>query len=116
MKKSNFTVSGFMGRDAEIRQFTNNSVARYPICIKRLEKNADKEETVSAFLNIESWRKNTEIADFDVLKKGALVELDGFFKPEEWTDGEGVKHNRVVLVATSFKVIPKNESKEDGAK
>ena len=96
-------------------RLTDNSVARYSICIKRVEKNADKEEMVSAFLNIESWRKNTEVADFDVLKKGALVELDGFFKPEEWTDGEGVKHNRVVLVATSFKVVTWNESQEEGA-
>lgn len=112
MKKSNFTVSGFVGRDAEIRQFTNNSVARYPICIKRTEKNGDKEEKVSAFLNIESWRNNSEVADFDILKKGNLVELEGFFKPDEWTDNEGVKHNRVILVATSFKVVPKNESKE----
>ena len=24
------------------------------------------------------------------------------FKPEEWQDADGVKHNRVVLVATKF--------------
>lgn len=110
MKKSNFSVSGFVGRDAEIRQFTNNSVARYPICIKRTEKNGDKEEKVSAFLNIESWRNNAGAADFNILKKGNLLELEGFFKPEEWTDNEGVKHSRVILVATSFKEVSKGEA------
>lgn len=30
-----FTVSGFVGKDAEIRQFTNASVARFPLAIGR---------------------------------------------------------------------------------
>lgn len=29
-----------------------------------------------------------------------MLTLEGFFKPEEWSDQEGVKLNRVVLVAT----------------
>ena len=28
--------------------------------------------------------------------------IEGFFKPEEWTDKEGKKHNKVALVATKF--------------
>ena len=33
MKKieNNFTVTGFLGKDAEIREFTNSSVARFPL-------------------------------------------------------------------------------------
>ncbi len=33
MKKieNNFVVTGFVGKDAEIRQFTNASVARFPL-------------------------------------------------------------------------------------
>ncbi len=34
---------------------------------------------------------------------------EGYFKPEEWSDQEGVKHNRVVLVATKFYETPDKE-------
>ena len=35
MKKieNNFVVTGFVGKDAEIRQFTNASVARFPLAV-----------------------------------------------------------------------------------
>lgn len=35
MKKieNNFTVTGFLGKDAEIREFTNSSVARFPLAV-----------------------------------------------------------------------------------
>jgi len=36
------------------------------------------------------------------LKKGQMVTCRGFFKPEEWSDKDGVKHNRIIMVATSF--------------
>lgn len=41
MKKieNNFVVTGFVGKDAEIRQFTNASVARFPLAVSRLENN-----------------------------------------------------------------------------
>ena len=56
MKKieNNFTVSGFVGKDAEIRQFANA-------------------------------------------------------KPEEWTDKDGVKHSRIIMVATKFYECPDKE-------
>lgn len=40
MKKieNNFVVTGFVGKDAEIRQFTTASVARFPLAIARQER------------------------------------------------------------------------------
>ena len=31
-----------------------------------------------------------------------MLTIEGYFKPEEWTDKVGVKHNRVVMVAVKF--------------
>lgn len=41
MKKieNNFTVSGFVGKDAEIRQFANASVARFSLAVGRQVEN-----------------------------------------------------------------------------
>lgn len=31
-----------------------------------------------------------------------MLTVEGYFKPETWQDADGTKHNRVILVATSF--------------
>ena len=36
------------------------------------------------------------------LSQGSTPYCEGYFKPEEWQDAEGVKHSRVILVATKF--------------
>ena len=115
MKKieNNFAVTGFVGKDAEIRQFSTASVARFSLAVGRNEKNGEETTRTSAFMNIEAWRKNENRDSFDCLTKGAMITVEGFFKPEEWTDQDGVKHNRVVLVASRFYMTPdKEETKE----
>ena len=48
MKKieNSFVVTGFVAKDAEIRQFTNTSVARFPLAISRQEKNGVKHSRI----------------------------------------------------------------------
>ena len=38
--------------------------------------------------------------------QGWLLTVEGFFKPEEWTDKDGVSHNRIIMVATKFYPTP----------
>ena len=111
MKKieNSFVVSGFVGKDAEIRQFANTSVARFSMAISRQEKNGEENSRISAFINVEAWRKNEKSESFDQLTKGTLITVEGYFKPEEWTDKDGVKHNRIIMVATSFYPAPEKE-------
>ena len=40
---------------------------------------------------IRDRRKNEHTESFDKLTKGTLLTVEGFFKPEEWTDKDGVK-------------------------
>ena len=115
MKKieNNFVVTGFVGKDAEIRQFTTASVARFPLAIGRQEKNGEDANRVSALMNMEAWRKNENAGSFDQITKGTLLTVEGYFKPEEWTDKDGVKHNRIVTVAVKFyPAIEKEEEPE----
>lgn len=111
MKKieNNFTVSGFVGKDAEIRQFANASVARFSLAVGRQEKNGEETNRVSAFINMEAWRKNSNTTDFGIITKGKLLTVEGFFKPEEWTDKDGVKHSRIIMVATKLYECPDKE-------
>lgn len=72
MKKieNNFAVTGFVGKDAEIRQFTTASVARFSLAIGRIEKNGEGNNRVSAFVN--AGKKDEQNADpKKAAKKGA---------------------------------------------
>lgn len=119
MKKieNNFVVTGFLGKDAEIRQFTNASVARFSMAVSRQEKNGEEEKRTAAFMYFEAWRKNENIGSFDQLTKGTMLTVEGYFKPEEWVDKDGVKHNRIIMVAVKFyPPVEKEETPKKPAK
>lgn len=81
MKKvveNSFAVTGFVGKDAEIRQFTTASVARFPLAVSRKEQNG--EEYVSSFIYVEAWRKN-DSTSFELLKKGKNITIKDFSNP-----------------------------------
>ena len=112
MKKleNSFAVTGFIGKDAEIRSFQAASVARFSIAISRAEKKGEETTYASSFTSVEAWRKNEALGSFDVLKKGNLITVEGYFKPEEWTDAEsGARRSRIVMVATKFYLTPEKE-------
>lgn len=121
MKKieNNFAVTGIVVKDAEIRQFANNAVARFSLAISRTEKVNGEDKRTSAFINaVEAWRKNENAQDaFSTIKKGTVLTIEGFIKPDEWTDEKG-KHNRIVFVASKFYPAPEKqeENMEEEAK
>ena len=109
---NNFQISGFVVNNATVNQFATASVARFGISVRRTEKVGDEEKKVSAILNIEAWKSNEAADSFDLLKKGTRLTVEGYFKPEEWTDKDNVNHNTIKLVATKFFEM-KNEDKSD---
>ena len=118
MKKfeNTFAITGFVALDATVNKFQNNSVARFPLSISRKEKNGEEENRKSALLNIEVWSKNDNTNAFDLLKKGNLVTVEGYMKPEEWEQktgtGEAKKYNKIVFTATKvYEPVEKEESK-----
>ena len=75
MKKieNTFAVTGFVGKDAEIRSFATASVARFSLAVSRQEKSGDQTNRVSSFMNFEAWRKNENTESFDCLTTGTLL-------------------------------------------
>ena len=109
---NNFQISGFVVNNATINQFATASIARFGLSVRRTEKNGDAEKKVSAILNIEAWKSNEASDSFNLLTKGTRVTVEGYFKPEEWTDKDNVNHNTIKLVATKFFEM-KDEEKPD---
>ena len=118
MKKieNSFVVSGYVSNDAQIRSFETASVARFSIAVSRSEKKGEETVYTSAFLPVEAWRKNEAADSFDSIKKGELLTVKGYFKPEEWTESEtNKKRNRIVMVAVEFYPTPEKEEEEKPA-
>lgn len=118
MKKieNNFQVTGFVGKDAEIRSFENAAVARFSLAVSHGQKNGESTTYTSAFLQTEIWRKSADSKTFNLLKKGNHITIEGFFKPEEWTDAEtGAKRHHLILVATKA-YFAQNKSEADTEK
>lgn len=84
MKKieNNFAVTGFVAKDAEVRQFTTTSVARFPLAVARQEKNGEDTKRISAFMNIEAWRKNENTGSFDQLTKARCLPWRAILNPK----------------------------------
>ena len=116
MKKieNTFAVTGFVGKDAEIRSFATASVARFSLAVSRQEKSGDQTNRVSSFMNFEAWRKNENTESFDCLTKGTLLTVEGYFKPEKWSDKDGVEHSSIALVAVKF--YPAAENRDEKSK
>ena len=98
---NSFNLSGFIAVDAQIREFTNSAVARFPLSISRKEENGETTTRKSALINCECWRKSISASTFSLLKKGKLVQLGGYIRPDEWVGKDGTKHSNVVFVVTS---------------
>ena len=73
------------------------------------EKSGEETKRVSAFINVEAWRNNANTDSLAQITKGTLLTVEGYFKPEEWIDKDGVKHNRIVMVANKFYQTPDKE-------
>jgi len=106
---NNFQITGFVVNNAQVNQFATATVARFGIAVGRIEKYNDQERRVSAILNMEAWKTNEDVASLLILEKGKRVSVSGFFKPEEWIDKEGVKHNTVKLIATNIEEFVSDE-------
>ena len=90
MKTTNqVIVAGRLAQDAEIRQFANSTKATFALAISRTEKRGEETVRPVAYQPCEIWRKNGSTDSFAQLTKGALVEITGWIRPEEFVDKTG---------------------------
>ena len=88
---NNFTVTGYVCKDAEVTNFKKAAIARFGIIIKHTDRKGNETTTVSSIIGLETWVKNDDTATLELLKKGKEITVEGFFKPENYTkDGKNV--------------------------
>ena len=86
---NNFTVTGYVCKDAEVKNFEKAAIAAG--IGKHTEHKGNETTTVSSIIGLETWVKNDDTATLELLKKGKEITVEGFFKPENYTkDGKNV--------------------------
>ena len=109
---NNFSVTGYICKDAEVKNFDKAAIARFGIIIKHSERRGNETVTVSSILSLETWVKKDDTATLELLKKGKEVTVEGFFKPESYTkDGKNV----TVLKNVATKITPYVRDKKQDA-
>ena len=109
---NNFSVTGYICKDAEVKNFDKAAIARFGIIIKHSERRGNETVTVSSILSLETWVKKEDTATLELLKKGKEVTVEGFFKPESYTkDGKNV----TVLKNVATKITPYVRDKKQDA-
>ena len=108
---NNFTVVGFICKDAEVRNFEKRSLACFGVETATTEKKGGVEITSSSIQSFESWIKNEDQAIVDLLKKGKRVKGEGFVKSETYQK-DGKDHHVIKLIATSLLEVEKKKKEE----
>ena len=90
---NNFTVTGIVAMDAQVKNNGNGSVwAKFPLAIRTTKKDKDgNEKKISALQDIEVGTKEGS-PKLDLLKKGTIVKVEGFFEPRTYTGKDEKEH------------------------
>ncbi len=110
-KMNNFTLSGFVVKDAEVKNFDKASVARFGLSFRNTEKKGDQEVKKYSILPMETWLKKDDTATLGMLKKGTLIKVEGFFKADSYTK-DGKEINKTIHAVTKIELVDTKASKE----
>src|SRR5262249_47011533 len=110
---------GRLTRDPEVRTFsTGGKVAKFGFAVNNRRKNqqTNQWEDEPVFLDCEVFNRGENGRQADLaeqsLKKGHQAFLEGHLKLDQWTDKDGQKRSRLVVVVDNFQFL---ERRPDGA-
>lgn len=100
--------SGRVTRDSELRTTPNGtSVTDVSVVSNRIwNKNGERQEEAT-FVDVTIWGKQAETLS-SMLTKGRHIMVEGRMKLNSWETPEGVKRNKLTVVAESVNLTPSN--------
>lgn len=100
---------GNLGKDPEVRQFENNSVANFSLATSETytDKTGEK-KTLTEWHNVSVWGKGAEVVE-KYLKKGSKVYIEGKITYRKYQDKDGVDRYTTDIKADTFKFLDSRE-------
>jgi single-strand DNA-binding protein len=109
---------GRLTRDPEVRVFGNGGkVAKFGFAVNNRRKNqqSGQWEDEPVFLDMEVFNRGETGKQADLiessLRKGHQVFIEGHLRMDNWTDKEGQKRSKLLVVVDNFQFL---ERREDG--
>jgi single-strand DNA-binding protein len=109
---------GRLTRDPEVRVFGNGGkVAKFGFAVNNRRKNqqSGQWEDEPVFLDMEVFNRGESGKQADLiegsLRKGHQVFIEGHLRMDNWTDKEGQKRSKLMVVVDNFQFL---ERREDG--
>ena len=101
---------GNLGKDPEVRQFENNSVANFSLATSETytDKTGEK-KTLTEWHNISVWGRGAEVVE-KYLKKGSKVYIEGKITYRKYQDKDGIDRYSTDIKADTFKFLDSRES------
>ena len=107
-----------MVRDPDFRTTPKGTpVCRFTIASNRFYKTGSGMEKEAGFFDIETWGEKAESCN-EYGRKGKEVRVVGRLKQDSWTDNDGKKHSKIIIVAdqaVEFKPEQKREFSQEAA-
>lgn len=103
---------GHLGKESDLRSLNDVAVLSFPLATSEFIKREGIKVEETEWHNIVMWRSLAEIA-FKVLKKGALIYLEGKARTRSFTDKEGIKKYTTEIVAEHFAILSRDSDFTD---
>ncbi|MBI5152742.1 single-stranded DNA-binding protein [Candidatus Peregrinibacteria bacterium] len=114
MSLNKVQLIGNLTRDPEIREIPNGTqVASFGLATNFTWTDSQgNRQTKAEFHNIVAWRKLAEICA-NYLRKGSKIYVEGRLQTREWEGQDGVKRQRVEIVANNMIMLDKKSTSSD---
>ncbi|WMJ75538.1 single-stranded DNA-binding protein [Cytophagaceae bacterium ABcell3] len=111
--KNKVYLNGFLGRDPEIKTFSNNrTMARMSIGVSESYKNYSGQwMSDTNWHTLVAWGKLAEYAESN-LHKGAEVKVEGKLVSRSYEDNSGKRNYITEVVVYDIELVPRKEKAE----
>ncbi len=92
-------ISGRLTRDPDVKATAQGTVANFSIAHSYKQKKSGDQKV--NYFDIVAWRDLADKIEAE-FKKGDYVEITGYMEQQTWTNRDGVKRSKVVIIATDI--------------
>ena len=112
---------GRLTRDPEVRTFANGGkVAKFGFAVNNRKKDQQTGQWVDdpVFVDVEVFNRGEQGRQADLveqsLRKGHQVFIEGHLKLDQWTDQNGQKRSKLMVVVDNFQFLERREDGQGG--
>ena len=107
-------ITGRWNRDSELRETKNGTaVTELSVASNRIWSKAGDRQEEATFVDVTPWGKQAESLS-QYLTKGRHVMIEGRLKLNSWETDEGVKRNKLTVVAENINLTPSGGGSNGG--